>query len=47
MYSHSATQKASPVDEDTSGPGFKGNYGGNQNASKGIIGMLEVIHSII
>jgi len=37
--------QASPVDEDTSGPGFKGNYGGNQNASKGIIGMLEVIQS--
>jgi hypothetical protein len=29
--------------QDTSGPGFKGNYAGNQDASKGIIGMLEVV----
>lgn len=35
--------QASPVDEDTSGPGFKGNYGGKQQASQSIIGMLEVI----
>lgn len=35
--------QASPVDEDTSGPGFEGNYGGKQVASHGIIGMLEVI----
>jgi len=35
--------QASPVDEDTSGPGFKGNYGGKQVASHGIIGMLAVI----
>jgi archaellum component FlaC len=49
FYKNAAKAKsfiqASPVDEDTSGPGFKGNYGGNQNASKGIIGMLEVILS--
>jgi len=35
--------QASPVDEDTSGPGFDGAYRGQQEASKGIIGMLEVI----
>jgi len=49
FYKNAAKAKsfiqASPVDEDTSGPGFKGNYAGNQSASKGIIGMLEVIHS--
>lgn len=38
-----ALVQASPVDEDTSGPGFAGNYGGKQVASHGIIGMLEVI----
>lgn len=37
--------QASPVDEDTSGPGFAGAYGGNQEASKGIFGLLEVIES--
>jgi len=36
-------QKASPVDEDTSGPGFEGAYRGAQQASKGIVGLLEVI----
>jgi hypothetical protein len=36
-------RKASPVDEDTTGPGFTGTYGGKQEASTGIIGMLEVI----
>ncbi|CAK0907091.1 unnamed protein product [Prorocentrum cordatum] len=35
--------QASPVDEDTAGPGFTGSYGGKQVASKGIIGMLAVI----
>jgi chromosome segregation ATPase len=38
-----ALVQASPVDEDTTGPGFEGNYGGKQQASQGIIGMLEVI----
>jgi len=37
--------QASPVDEDTSGPGFDGAYKGKQAASKGIIGLLEVIKS--
>jgi len=38
-----ALVQASPVDEDTSGPGFEGSYQGKQTASNGIIGMLEVI----
>jgi len=37
--------QASPVDEDTSGAGFEGAYKGKQAASKGIIGMLEVIQT--
>jgi len=37
--------QASPVDEDTSGPGFNGAYKGNQQQSSGIIGLLEVIQS--
>merc|ERR1712137_629345 len=37
--------RASPIDEDTSGPGFSGSYKGNQEQSKGVIGMLEVIQS--
>jgi len=37
--------QASPVDEDTDGPGFKGSYRGSQEASTGIIGLLEVIKS--
>jgi len=36
---------ASPVDEDTAGVGFEGAYRGKQAASKGIIGLLEVIKS--
>jgi len=35
----------SPVDENTSGPGFAGKYAGKQEASKGILGMLEVIRT--
>jgi hypothetical protein len=37
--------KASPVDEDTSGPGFDNAYKGKQEASTSIIGILEVIKS--
>jgi len=37
--------QASPVDEDTQGTGFEGAYKGKQEASTGIIGMLEVIKS--
>merc|ERR550525_2258988 len=47
FYSQSAKAlalaQASPEDLDTSGPGFEGNYGGKRQASKGIIGLLEVI----
>jgi uncharacterized protein YukE len=49
FYKNAAKAKAfiqaSPVDEDTDGAGFKGNYAGKQSASKGIIGMLEVIQT--
>jgi chromosome segregation ATPase len=38
-----ALVQASPVDEDTKGPGFEGGYGGQQESAKGIIGMMEVI----
>jgi len=37
--------QASPVDEDTDGAGFAGAYTGKQEASKGIIGMLQVIQT--
>jgi len=37
--------QASPVDEDTSGPGFAGPYKGKIEASKGVLGILEVIKS--
>jgi hypothetical protein len=37
--------QASPVDEDTDGPGFEGSYRGSQESSTGIIGLLEVIKS--
>jgi cell division protein FtsB len=37
--------QASPVDEDTSGPGFKGAYKGEQSSSHAIIDLLETIIS--
>jgi len=37
--------QASPVDEDTSGPGFSGNYKGSQSASKAVLSILETIES--
>jgi chromosome segregation ATPase len=37
--------QASPVDEDTSGPGFTGNYKGQQGRSHAIIALLETIIS--
>jgi hypothetical protein len=37
--------QASPVDEDTSGPGFDSAYKGQQSSSKAIIDLLEVIVS--
>jgi len=37
--------QASPVDEDSPGAGFEGEYKGKQAAAGGILGMLEVIKS--
>jgi len=37
--------QASPVDEDTQGPGFQGTYKGQQDGAKGVISLLEVIKS--
>jgi len=37
--------QASPVDEDTAGAGFSGNYGGNQSGSKAVLALLETISS--
>jgi hypothetical protein len=37
--------QASPVDEDTSGPGFSGNYKGKQSGSKAIFALLDTISS--
>jgi len=37
--------QASPVDEDTSGPGFSGNYKGDQSSSKAVLDLLETIAS--
>merc|ERR1719327_665711 len=37
--------QASPVDEDTSGPGFSGNYKGSQAKSNAIFALLETIAS--
>ena len=36
-------RRASPVDEDTSGPGFTGAYTGKQDSIRGVIGLLEVV----
>lgn len=40
-----ALVQASPVDEDTSGPGFSGNYKGKQGGMKAVFALLEVIQS--
>jgi uncharacterized coiled-coil DUF342 family protein len=37
--------QASPVDEDTQGPGFSGSYGGSQSGSKAVLALLETIQS--
>lgn len=37
--------RASPVDEDTEGPGFSGSYRGKADGARGVIGLLEVIKS--
>jgi len=37
--------QASPVDEDTSGPGFSGNYKGKQGGMKAVFALLETISS--
>jgi len=37
--------QASPVDEDTKGPGFSGNYGGKQGSAKAVFALLETIAS--
>jgi len=37
--------RASPVDEDTQGPGFSGSYRGKADGARGIVGLLEVIKS--
>jgi len=37
--------QASPVDEDTSGPGFSGSYKGSQGSSHAILALLETIVS--
>lgn len=37
--------QASPVDDDTTGPGFSGAYRGGQDKAGGIIGLLQVIKS--
>jgi DNA repair exonuclease SbcCD ATPase subunit len=38
-------QKASPVDEDTAGAGFSGNYKGSQDSMKAVFALLETIAS--
>jgi len=37
--------QASPVDEDTSGPGFSGNYAGGQDGMKAVFALLETLQS--
>merc|ERR1719161_2632265 len=37
--------QASPVDEDTSGPGFEGNYKGKQSSANAVFALLETIAS--
>merc|ERR1719217_1827042 len=37
--------QASPVDEDTSDPGFSGSYKGNQSGSQAVLSLLETIQS--
>jgi len=37
--------QASPVDEDTAGAGFSGNYGGKQDSAKAVFALLETIAS--
>jgi DNA repair exonuclease SbcCD ATPase subunit len=37
--------QASPVDEDTEGPGFEGNYKGKQSGMKAVFALLETIAS--
>jgi len=37
--------QASPVDEDTSGPGFSGNYKGKQSGAQAVFALLETIAS--
>jgi len=37
--------QASPVDEDTAGPGFSGSYKGKQGGMKAVFSLLEVIQS--
>merc|ERR1719217_832572 len=37
--------QASPVDEDTSDPGFSGSYKGNQSGSQAVLSLLETISS--
>jgi hypothetical protein len=39
------TKKYSPTEDDTSGPGFEGQYAGKQDAMKGIVGLLQVMLS--
>jgi len=38
-------QKASPLDEDTAGAGFSGNYKGSQDSMKAVFALLETIAS--